>query len=435
MVSQVVRYIERHQLCSKSQRVLLAVSGGLDSMVMLDLFHTAGYQVGVAHCNFQLRDSDSEKDEQFVEARCKSLNIPFYSKRFETNNYAAENKLSIQVAARELRYAWFEELCQAEHFDCIATAHHANDNLETTLLHLTRGTGISGVAGIPVRAGIVIRPLLGCTRDQLRAYAIQNKIEWREDRSNDTDDYDRNFIRHNILPQLRSLNPALDESMLQTQERLLGALSVFKLGLGELENKFVKKVGDRIIIYKALLESTPFPAVVLWELVKKFGFNFRQIQEVVEVEESGRQFIAGDYHLVVDRNEWIIYRPKTNDGEVWIEEADKSASFHDQQLRIETLSDHTIETDTHVAKLSKNTLRFPIVWRKWKEGDMFYPLGMNNRKKVSDFLIDCKVSIADKERVTVLESQGNIVWVVGYRIDNRHKITEDTDEVVRFTLL
>lgn len=435
MVSQVVRYIERHQLCSKSQRVLLAVSGGLDSMVMLDLFHTAGYQVGVAHCNFQLRDSDSAKDEQFVEARCKSLNIPFYSKRFETNNYAAENKLSIQVAARELRYAWFEELCQAEHFDCIATAHHANDNLETTLLHLTRGTGISGVAGIPVRAGIVIRPLLGCTRDQLRAYAIQNKIEWREDRSNDTDDYDRNFIRHNILPQLRSLNPALDESMLQTQERLLGALSVFKLGLGELENKFVKKVGDRIIIYKALLESTPFPAVVLWELVKKFGFNFRQIQEVVEVEESGRQFIAGDYHLVVDRNEWIIYQPKTNDGEVWIEEADKSASFHDQQLRIETLSDHTIETDTHVAKLSKNTLRFPIVWRKWKEGDMFYPLGMNNRKKVSDFLIDCKVSIADKERVTVLESQGNIVWVVGHRIDNRHKITADTDEVVRFTLL
>ncbi|MCB0490581.1 MAG: tRNA lysidine(34) synthetase TilS, partial [Cyclobacteriaceae bacterium] len=219
MVTRVVRYIERHQLCNKSQSVLLAVSGGLDSMVMLDLFQSAGFRIGVAHCNFQLRDIDSEQDEKFVEARCKSLNIPFYSKRFDTNNYAAEHKLSTQVAARNLRYAWFNQLCDEEGFECIATAHHANDNLETILLHLTRGTGISGVAGIPLRAGRVIRPLLGFTRDELLAYTVENKIEWREDRSNDTDDYDRNFIRHNILPQLRSLNPSLDESMLQTQER------------------------------------------------------------------------------------------------------------------------------------------------------------------------------------------------------------------------
>ncbi|MGE0588149.1 MAG: tRNA lysidine(34) synthetase TilS [Cyclobacteriaceae bacterium] len=435
MVSRVARYIERHQLCSKSQRVLLAVSGGLDSMVMLHLLHSAGYQIAVAHCNFQLRDSDSEKDEKFVEASCKSLNVPFYSKRFDTNNYAVEQKLSIQVAARNLRYAWFDQLCNEEGFDCVATAHHANDNLETILLHLTRGTGISGAAGIPIRMGRVIRPLLGFTRDELRAYALENRIEWREDRSNDTDDYDRNFIRHNILPQLRSLNPSLDESMLQTQERLMGALNVFNLGLRELKNKYLKKVGDRIIIDKAILKSTPFPAVVIWELVKKFGFNFKQIQEVVEVEESGRHFIAGDYHLVVDRNEWIVHQPGAIDGEVLIRESDSSVSFRDQKLRIEVLSDKTIEPDPHVAKLDRDSLRFPIIWRKWKEGDAFYPLGMDHRKKVSDFLIDCKVSIADKERVTVLESQGDIVWVVGYRIDNRNRITVDTEEVVRFTLL
>lgn len=434
MVSRVVRYIERHQLCSKNQRVLLAVSGGLDSMVMLHLLHSAGYQIGVAHCNFQLRDSDSEKDEKFVEANCKSLNIRFYSKRFDTNNYAAEHKLSTQVAARNLRYMWFDQLCNKEEFEFVATAHHANDNLETILLHLTRGTGISGVAGIPLRAGRVIRPLLGFTRDEVRAYALENKLEWREDRSNDTDDYDRNFIRHNILPQLRSLNPSLDESMLQTQERLFGALNVFNLGLGELEKKFLKKVGGRIIVDKAILKSTAFPAVVLWELVKKFGFNFKQIQEVVEVEESGRQFMAGNYQLVVDRNEWIIHQPKMFDGEVLIQEGDSSTTFHGQKLRIETLSDKSIEPDSHVAKLNKDSLRFPIVWRKWREGDTFCPLGMNNRKKVSDFLIDCKVSVADKDRVTVLESQGDIVWVVGYRIDNRNKITADTEEVVRFTL-
>jgi tRNA(Ile)-lysidine synthase len=428
-------HIARHQLCKATDKILLAVSGGLDSMVMLELFCTAGYSVAVAHCNFQLRGNESDGDEAFVKDRCNHLGIPFYSKGFDTNNYAWENSLSTQLAARELRYAWFNVLLALEKFDHLATAHHLNDSLETVLLNLCRGTGIEGLAGIPLENKSIIRPMLFASREEIQVYAKEEKIVWREDSGNLTDDYQRNFLRHQIVPKLKEINPSLEHTFFSTLEKVRGGVELMKHGHQQLEHAFVKQADGKTLIIKEAFRDFHYPAPVLWELIKHFGFNIEQSEEIIQSlhSQSGKKFFATAYQLIIDREDLIISLLQDSWDQTEIQEGQIAATLGPWRLESKE-SEIIIKPDKVEAILDLWRLRFPLVWRKWRAGDSFCPLGMDHRKKISDFLIDQKISLADKDALTVLESNGEIAWVAGHRIDNRFRITAQTKRAVSFRI-
>ncbi|MEQ8302274.1 MAG: tRNA lysidine(34) synthetase TilS [Cyclobacteriaceae bacterium] len=432
MLDRFTHVLKRDKLCERQQRLLLAVSGGLDSMVMLDLFHRAGYEIGAAHCNFQLRSEESDADEVFVLERCKAIGIECYTARFHTKNYAAKNGVSTQMAARQLRYEWFGELLNSS-WDLLATAHHADDNLETTLLHLVRGTGLSGVMGIPTKVDKIIRPLLSFSRKELEGYAQVHGLKWREDRSNTTTDYDRNYIRHELIPKLKVLNPALEQTFMKTNERLRAGGELFQMGLDGVKEKFLKEKSDQVFIDSAFAKLFHKPAGVLWELVKQYGFNYDQCENIIEcIDKSpGSKFLTHSHQLFVDRAHLIIEAFREAQTEILIQLGDRRASLGTATLELEEVQPQSISQVRQVASLDAEKLKFPLVWRAWQEGDFFYPLGMSGKKKLSDFFIDNKMSLADKGRITVLVSGEDIVWVVGHRVDNRYKVVEHTRRQIR----
>jgi len=418
------------------KKILLAASGGLDSTVLLHLLVKLEYTVAVAHANFQLRGEESEQDEAWVRQLANDFQLPFYTQRFETNNYATENGLSIQMAARHLRYEWFDALCDKLNCDFVATAHHLNDNLETVLLNFTRGAGLAGLQGIPEKKGRVIRPLLPFSRKEMEEYARVHQLAWREDSSNISDDYSRNFIRHQIVPKLKELNPSLEETFSRNAERLHAADELVRRELKRLRETYVLQSGRQIRILKSLIGLFQYPAPVLLELIKDFGFNLDQCTEVVLAVQGqpGKLFFSGTHQLVIDREHMIITGRKDKPGEVKIEEGVSEVVLGSLVLKIGNSAGSDIPPDKAVAILDKGKLQFPLLWRTWRPGDFFFPLGMDHRKKLSDFLVDNKISLTDKEDVTVLESGGEIVWVVGYRVDNRFKIGEETKGTLVFNV-
>ena len=427
-----------HKLCKTTDKILLAVSGGLDSMVMLQLFHQAGYSVSVAHCNFQLRGDESAEDKKFVEEICKHRSIPFYSYPFDTKNYAKQHGLSIQMAARELRYAWFNELLIKEGFDFIATAHHLHDSIETVLLNLTKGTGIAGLKGIALQNNKIIRPLLFFTREVIEIYAAEQGVTWREDHSNQSDEYQRNFIRHQIIPQLKEINPSLEKTFLETMMKMQGTSEIVDGAIEQWKKEYQKIEGDKIIFDKrGLLAHSPhYNATLMWELLKKYGFNFDQCENLIIsiASQSGKKFISATHELVVDRTHLMLTPSPPILQEVLIHEGQPEAVLGRIHLDIRSLESTTIVPDPSMACLDSARLNFPLLWRKWKEGDYFYPLGMNHRKKLSDFLINEKISVIDKEFLTIIASQSEIVWVVGHRIDDRFKVTSETKQVFQMKI-
>ena len=429
--------IGQKNLFSPEDRVLLAVSGGIDSMVMLRLFQECQFNIGVAHANFQLRGSESAGDQEFVNAICDKDKVAFFHRKFETERYAKENHLSIQMAARALRYAWFDEVLREQGYDYVATAHHLNDSIETVLLNFTRGTGLEGLDGIASKNGKIIRPLLFATRQEIENYASENSIEWREDRSNADNDYSRNFIRHKIIPLLKEVNPALENAFQDSQEKISGSASLLELGIKSWREKFEKKDAGKVFLKKKGLEGFSDPGGLLWNLIKSYGFNIDQCNQVIHGIEGqpGKRFSSGNFELVIDRDDLIITKKEIALTEVWIEKGQGEARLGKYVLKITEMGKGKIPNDNTIACLDADQLQFPMRWRKWKEGDYFYPLGMTHRKKLSDFLIDQKISIAEKESVTVLESGDQIIWVVGYRIDDRYKMTSPPGAVIHFSLI
>jgi tRNA(Ile)-lysidine synthase len=405
-------------------------------MVMLHLFHDLGFKTGVAHCNFSLRGAESDADEIFVRSICHQLSIPFYSKHFDTKNYARENGVSTQMAARELRYRWFDELLVQQGFETVATAHHVNDTIETILLNLSRGTGWQGLTGIPMKTDKAIRPMLAFTREEIEKYARENSIAWREDLSNTTDDYQRNVIRHHIIPKLKELNPSLEKAFEQTVERLRGGSELMSRFLKLLRKQFVHQGTGQTTISKDLFTSIENKVPVLAELIKEFGFNYSQCADIVHSlhEQPGKQFISAGHMLIIDRANLIISAPSGDWNETSIESGQAEAWLGPWQLQIEHADGGGIKRALNETTIDAHRVKFPLIWRKWAKGDTFFPLGMKGRKKVSDFLIDTKVSLIDKSAVTVLESAGEIVWLVGHRIDNRFKVTEKTGPVINFSV-
>ena len=436
MLEQFLNHIEQNELCDKSDAILLAVSGGVDSMAMLYLFREAGFRIGVAHCNFQLRGKESDADEDFVRLVCKELDVPFFFRQFETEAYAWENTLSIQMAARELRYAWFEELLIKNNYGRLATGHHFDDSIETILLNLTRGSATDGLAGIPLKNGNVIRPLLFATRKQIEKYASMKGLVWREDLSNLTDDYQRNFIRHQVVPKLKELNPSLEVTWQSGIEKIYGDLALLHHAYGEWKKQFITEAVDRISIHKDAFASFPRGGSLLWRYIKTFGFNFEQAKEIISSlhGQPGKRFLSSSHLLVVDRELLIITTLQHDWKEVAIEKGQSEAVLGPWQLRMETIQQLPDLINENEAYLEESMLSFPLTWRKWKAGDSFFPLGMDHKKKLSDFFIDKKVSMADKDVVTILESDGKIVWVAGHRIDDKFKVKSKTTSVLKFTL-
>ena len=401
-------------------------------MTMLHLFKEAGFNIAVAHCNFQLRGKESDGDEVFVHDTCKDLGIPVYIHRFETESYAWEQGLSIQMAARDLRYAWFEDLVQLHSFTSLATGHHFDDTMETILLNLTKGSSVDGLGGIPVKNGNIIRPLLFATRAQVEKFAKEKGIVWREDQSNLTDDYQRNFIRHQIIPKLKELNPSLESTWQYGIEKIQGDLDLLHHAFDDWKNKHVVETSDRTVIHKKAFDTLSTGAAVLWRYIKTYSFNFEQAREIMHAlkGQSGKRFLSATHLLVLDR-EVIIITPHPQElSVVNIGKDHQEVNLGPWKLYLSNGVARTPGADKMEAALDADELNFPLVWRKWKSGDAFQPLGMNHKKKISDFLVDNNLSLADKNAITVLESDGRIAYVVGWRIDDRFKITPRTKRVL-----
>lgn len=431
MQEQFLNHIRQHNLCEPGSKVLLAVSGGLDSIAMLHLFNEAGFSTGVAHCNFQLRGSESDGDELFVKQQCEVLKVPFHSKQFETESYSKQNGISIQMAARELRYAWFDELLDRHGYDYVATAHHFNDSIETILLNWIHGASLENFSGIPVKNNRIIRPLLFSSRTALEQFVKEKNLTWREDSSNGKDDYQRNFIRHQVIPKLKEINPALEATLERGLRKIKDELFLLENSVSEWKQKHFSAKGTNTLIAKTgILNPT-----VLWKVIKEYGFNFDQCEDVFRSlnGQPGKRFLSPGYQLIIDREQLIVSPHEKFWDDVVINEGQEDAILGSWDMYIEKHAPE-FSTDSHIAILDAGKLRFPLRWRKWKAGDFFYPLGMDHKRKISDFLIDNKVPVSDKNVVTVLESAGEIVWVVGYRIDNRFKITPQTSEALSFSI-
>jgi tRNA(Ile)-lysidine synthase len=385
VLEQLLNHISRHNLRKTTDKILLAVSGGIDSMVMLHLFQCARFSVGVVHCNFQLRGEDSIADEELIKADCEKHHIPFYVKRFDTKSYANDNGLSIQMAARELRYTYFEHLLTAHSYDYLATAHHLDDVLETVLLNMAKGSGIEGLSGIPVKINKVIRPLLYASKEQIQHYAATERLMWREDTSNNKQDYQRNFLRHEIVPRLKEINPSLQETFRNTLERLVGANELLKIYLNSVRQEAFQLSHGLLHITKKNILETSAPAVLLWELIKEMGFNFEQCQNITKEHQSGKIFLTSSHQLTVDREHFIIL-PKCDEkfATVHIQPTDTIVVNGSDTLDLVVVSKDVFQLvrSQTVAQLDIDKIKYPLVWRSWKPGDYFVPLGMNQKKKL-----------------------------------------------------
>jgi tRNA(Ile)-lysidine synthase len=440
MLERFREYINRSKLCQDGDRILVAVSGGIDSVVLLDLFVQAGFETGLAHCNFHLRGKESDEEAEFASSLARGYSIPFYRADFETGKYAEKEKISIQMAARNLRYDWFEETRQEEGFDYIATAHNGDDVLETFFINLSRGTGIRGLSGIPQKSGRVIRPLLFASRDDITDYANLRGIAYREDSSNASDKYLRNKIRHKLLPLLEEQNPSFRKSLSETISRLSETEKVFRLEMEKLKKGLVIQKKDRVLIPVEELLSLGSRQTILYEILADYDFGPAMVDDISHSLEGspGKQFFSSSHRLVRDRRDLIITPIQEHDDRKYYLELEDGQVFDPIDLEwipIDKTENFDIPKDPAIACLDLDLLSFPLILRHWKAGDYFKPFGMKGLKKISDFLIDQKVSRPDKENTWLLTSGQKIVWVVGHRIDEDFRITDRTEKVLMMKFL
>ena len=423
-----------------SAPVFLAISGGVDSMVLAHLLKAAGYNATWLHMNFQLRGEESERDQRFVESIANEWGQRLLVSRVEAAVYAEDQKISIQESARALRYGWFEKQIQSASKDAVLlTAHHADDKVETVLMNFLRGTGINGLAGIPSVNGYVHRPLLNVTRAQIDQYAKEHKIEFVEDSSNRSTDYTRNQIRLELLPMLRTIYPQVDNNLLHNIDRFKSIQLVYRQAVDRWIRKYIQLNGEEQQVAVALI-TDPNNRAMLHEWMSRYGFTEKQEGEVIRMAESqSGHFIVspdGKYRILRHRKHFILSAANGSGAdEQWVEAGEQQIVFAGGKLDVKMM-EATVDPSTatsETALLDATELTFPLLLRKWRAGDYFYPLGLNKKKKVARFLIDQKLSVAKKEKVWVLESGGRIAWVIGQRIDHRFRVSESTSQIIRIS--
>lgn len=438
MLHAFVSFINEKQLFAPTDRLLLAVSGGIDSVVLAKLCHQAGFTFGIAHCNFQLRGIDSEGDEIFVQELAQTYRVMYHVQRFETKVFAKKEGISTQMAARELRYRWFEDLRRTQRYDYILTAHHQDDLLETLLINLTRGTGLAGLHGILPKNGHLIRPLLFATRTEIKAFLTQHQLAWREDSSNASSDYMRNRLRHDVIPILRELNPNVSAAAAQLAERVKIVENILEHQNNLLRADIIQTDGSNQWIDIERLAQQIEPLEFLAAQLNNFGFTYEQAKRIWARRngQTGQRFFSPTHTLTLDRGRWLVHLTQEPDSTVYeLDENDTEIGYAQGILSWVKTEVDMMESNPATAYFDADALRFPLRLRRWQPGDRFCPLGMKGKgKKISDFLVDAKVPSTLKDRIYVLESEGKIAWLVGFRTDDRFKINEKTTKAIKFTL-
>lgn len=474
LLQRFQQYILDQHLFSPGDTLLLAVSGGIDSVVLCELCKQAGYPFIIAHCNFKLRGTESERDAAFVQQLAQNYKVPFLKKEFDTAEYAQDHKLSIQEAARELRYRWFAELLNRETANvkrqnkneppetwnlepgnedisafcflpsafptALLTAHHLDDNIETMLMHFFRGTGIHGLRGMLPKQGHLVRPLLFARKQELKQFAVEHQLSWVEDSSNALDKYSRNYFRNQLIPLVQHIYPEAENNLAANLRRFADMEQLYDQALALHKKKLLEYKGEEVHIpILKLQKSEPLHSIV-YEIISDFGFSAAQVEEVIKLlgSESGRYVQSATHRIIKNRRWLIIAAAQAEQAQTLVIDADEDRIvFENGALVLERLKSKNVQLvdDLAIALIDQGTLQFPLLLRKWKRGDYFYPLGLKKKKKLARFFIDQKLSMTDKEKVWVLESNKKILWVIGLRIDDRFKITDSTKQVLQIQLM
>ncbi|MDH3650494.1 MAG: tRNA lysidine(34) synthetase TilS [Saprospiraceae bacterium] len=429
-------YVTEHDLGDADTRTLVAVSGGMDSMVLLQLFIRAGFEIGVAHCNFHLRSKESDRDQQFVRDYCDHWQVPFYTTEFDTVSYAESHNLGIQAAARKLRYTWFESLANSKQYDVIATGHHADDQIETVLLNIGRGAGIAGLKGMAPKRGRIIRPLLGIRRNEIAEYATKNKISFREDGSNANNKYSRNYLRNKILPLVTRRLPGFENRMLenihiwQKSARLLH-------GFIQQQIDIAKKTQGSLQVLDCEKIDASLHDLVLFEWLRPYHFNYSQVQQMIRALENGsggQIFYSRQYRVSIDRGKVLLQTTESLEkNEIEIGREDQLVHVSNGKLQFSLLSEPPNTYDNgHIAFFDARIITFPLILRNWHKGDSFQPFGMRGkRQKIKKFFVNEKMNRFEKESQWLLCSDMQICWVVGRRLDHRFRVTSSTSLCLR----
>ena len=445
--SGIQQFIEKHRMLPSYSTVVVGLSGGADSVALLHILHSLNYNCIAAHCNFHLRGEESDRDEQFASEFAATLGVPFHKTDFDTISYSRKNKISIEMAARELRYKWFETLREKENADAIAVAHHKDDNIETLLLNLIRGTGLKGLTGIKPVNGKIIRPLLCLSKEEIIEYLTKNKLNYVVDSSNKEDQFTRNKIRLQVIPLLQTINQSLSDGLTQTIENLIEAEKIYNHEIEKaISNCFNKKKSTINIPH---LISHPSPEAILHEILKNYGFGRDIVLNIAKSinSQSGKEFYSEKYRIIKDRTSFILTPTKQNlhvNQNTRINQSmhetlfliDKTTTKLETPIKIEVSSidasnNISFSKEKNIAYFDEDKLSFPLTLRKWKPGDHFMPFGMSrNTKKLSDYFSDRKFSLVDKENAWVLCSGNIICWVVGERSDERFRVDHMTEKIL-----
>ena len=434
MLSKLETHLSENFSFLKGKKILLATSGGLDSMVMADLFQKMNFDIAIAHCNFQLRGLESFGDQNFIQEYAERNKITFFITQFDTENFAKDYKLSIQIAARTLRYDWFYELLETKNYDYLLTAHHLDDNVETFLINLTRGTGLDGLTGIPEQNEKIIRPLLIFSRDEIEDYAKENNIQWREDSSNASDKYLRNKIRHYIVPVLKELNPDFLSSFQKTQNYLQEVQNMVEDASIMIYQQVAKEIGNEIHFDLKKMKQLPNYKSYLYQWLNEYNFSaWEDIYDLVDAQ-SGKQVFSNNFVLLKNRGFLILSEKNKMETDIYFIQKNENEVKIPLNISIYKVNE-ILETNVNTIFVDEDKLQFPLEIKKWQEGDYFEPFGMHGKsKKVSKFFKDEKLSILEKQNIWILYSDNQIVWILGMRQDNRFKIENTTKNILKIAL-
>jgi tRNA(Ile)-lysidine synthase len=432
---QLQQFLQQHPQ-AQNQRWIVAVSGGVDSVVLAHLCQAANISIAIAHCNFNLRGEESLRDKAFVTDLAAWLAVPLFVKEFDTQAYMTQTGKSVQVAARELRYHWFGEIAALENYKWIATAHHADDNAETVLMHLFRGSGIRGLRGMLPVQGPIIRPLLHAARETILAYAGEHSLHWVEDSSNETDKYTRNYLRHHLFPIIKQVIPH-SQAGFERSVALLGETEqLYQEAIALHRKTLVEVKGAELHLPVLKLVKLPAAKTILYEIISGYGFLPSQLDDAFSLlQAASGKYVASPTHRLIRNRAWLILAPQqTAEAQhILIEKEQTEVVFREGALQLSWLhtGKTTLTDDANTAVLDAADIHFPLLLRPWRQGDYFYPLGMRKKKKLSRFFIDRKLSKTEKENIWVVESRRNILWIVGHRIDDRFKLEERTSRILK----